>query len=95
MLSILFGSGSDSDTSEIFRIGSDHQILISAQHCYFSSSTFSMDARFARKIKRPQTGIQWVDTTKSTQANERTSSEHNIQCKKLANMLYQAHTNCS
>jgi len=32
-LSILFGSGSDSDTSEIFRIGSDHQILISAQHC--------------------------------------------------------------
>jgi len=33
-LSILFGSGSDSDTSEIFRIGSDHQILISAQHWY-------------------------------------------------------------
>jgi len=32
-LSILFGSGSDSDTTEIFRIGSDHQILISAQHC--------------------------------------------------------------
>ena len=31
-MSILFGSGSDSDTSEIFRIGSDHQILISAQH---------------------------------------------------------------
>jgi len=29
----IFGSDSDSDTTEIFRIGSDHQISISAQHC--------------------------------------------------------------
>jgi len=34
--------------------------------------------------------------TKQTQANETTNSEYNIQGKrKLANMLYQAHTNCS
>jgi len=31
-LSKIFGSGSDSDTIEIFRSGSDYQISISAQH---------------------------------------------------------------
>jgi len=33
-LSKIFGSGSDSDTIEIFRSGSDYQISISAQHCF-------------------------------------------------------------
>ena len=41
-----------------------------------------MDAKFAGKIKKPQTSIKWADTTKSTQANETTSSEHNTQKKK-------------
>jgi len=31
-MSKIFGSGSDSDTIEIFRSGSDYQISISAQH---------------------------------------------------------------
>jgi len=39
-LSKIFGSGSDSDTIEIFRSGSDYQISISAQHWYNSSSIF-------------------------------------------------------
>jgi len=33
-LSKIFGSGSDSDTIEIFRSGSDYQISISAQHWF-------------------------------------------------------------
>ena len=55
-----------------------------------------MDSRFAHKIEKPQKCLKWGDMTKQTQANETTSSEYNIQGKrKLANMLYQAHTNCS
>ena len=30
----------------------------------FPAALFSMDARFARKIERPQKGIKWADTTK-------------------------------
>ena len=48
----------------------------------FPAALFSVDARFARNIERPQTGIKWPVTTKQTQANERTSSEQNIQSKK-------------
>jgi len=30
----------------------------------FPAALFSVDARFARKIERPQTGIKWLVTTK-------------------------------
>jgi len=40
-----------------------------------------MDARFAPKIEKSQKGTKLADTTKQKQANERTSSEHNIQKK--------------
>jgi len=41
-----------------------------------------MDTRFERKIENPLKGRKWADTTKRTQANETTGSEHNIQSKK-------------
>jgi len=48
----------------------------------FPAALFSVNTRFTRKIERPQRGIKWPVTTKQTQANERTSSEQNIQSKK-------------
>jgi len=60
----------------------------------FPAALFSVDARFARKIERPQKGIKWPVTAKQTQANEGASSEHNIQSKKTCKYVYQAHTNC-
>jgi len=39
-----------------------------------TTELFSTDARFARKIEKPQKGIKWADTTKHTHTNERKSS---------------------
>ena len=48
----------------------------------FQAALFSVDARFARKIERPQKGIKLPVTTKWKQSNETASSEQTIQSKK-------------